>query len=181
MLGEKVTIARWNGQLLPDGRNGLSPHSLRMRDRLTGTYIDITMQPMEPVIIETIWLDSPDFRSMSVNDQYDYSPGKIAYWEADGLPERKVLNVSGLRADFAETLRQVVLGGVGANGKTDPNVIDILSVSPDKKDSSMSMMFMVEYYKPFLKRVIEEEQRFRNRRDVIELCERTIEAIRAVE
>lgn len=172
MLGEKMLIARWNGALLPNGRNGNSALFLRMRDPLTGTYIDLALNAHEPTAIEGLWLAAPSFRTLARDDEACKEPSTIAYWYAEHMPDRMQIDIKGLEdSNLEESLRQVI------NGEFTEEVRSLVSIVPGPK-VNMSMPFIVDRYKPFLKRVIVEEGRFRNRPEVIETCEETLVRIK---
>ena len=56
-----VLIARWNGSLLPSGRNTMSPHALQMRIPMTSMHIDLVLKAGVPTVISEDWLSSTDF------------------------------------------------------------------------------------------------------------------------
>ena len=172
MLGNKILVARWNGALLANGRNSNSALFLRMRDPLTGTYIDLALDAHRIKVIEPLWLNSPDFRTLAIDDEMCKEPGKIAYWQVEQMPEQLSVDASGLEdSNLEESLRQVI------TGEFTEEMQSLVTIVPGKK-VNMSMTFAVEKYKPFLKRVIREEGRFQDRPDVIEVCENTLTRIR---
>lgn len=172
MLGDKILVARWNGALLDNGRNSNSALFLRMRDPLTGTYIDLALDAHRIKVIEPLWLSSPDFRTLAVNDEMCKKPGKIAYWQVEQMPEQLSIDASGLEdSNLEESLRQVV------SSDFTEEMQSLVTIVPGKK-VNMSMTFAVEKYKPFLKRVVQEEEKFRNRSEVIKTCENTLTRIR---
>lgn len=172
MLGDKILVARWNGALLANGRNGNSALFLRMRDPLTGTFIDLGLEAYRIKVIEPLWLQSPDFRTLAVGDEMCKEPGKIAYWQVEQMPEQLTIDASGLEdANLEESLRQVVTSDFTEEMKS------LVTIVPGKR-VNMSMTFAVERYKPFLKRVIREEGKFQKRPEVISTCENTLTRIR---
>jgi hypothetical protein len=153
---------------MPNGRNGNSALFLRMRDPMTGTFIDLALEAHAPTVIEELWLESPDFRTLAVNDEACKKPSTIAYWRAAVMPERLKIDTSGLEdSNLEESLRQVVVSDFTEEMKS------LVTIKVGKR-TNMSMVFAVERYKPFLKRVIQEEGRFRNRPEVIEACQETL-------
>lgn len=168
MLGDKMLIVRWNGALLPSGRNSNSALTLRARDPMTGTYLDLTLQAHEPKTVEELWARAPDFRSRSRTGEENTEPGTISYWYSTEMPEIKELNDQGLEdANLAESLRQIV------KGEFTEEIRSLVTIRPGPR-RNMSMPFALERYRPFLKRVIEEETRFLNRPEVITACEETL-------
>lgn len=157
-----LIICRWNGN---------SSITLRMWHRVTGTYLDLVLRPRKPTFVDRIWLDSPDFNRFAVNDQECKEPDKIVWWEGKDLPESTVLNVEGLTPDLAETLRQIITLPEAVMRKEYMTALLTITPGPNK---SMSHRFAQEKYRPFLKRVIEEEAKFQNRQWIIDTCKSTL-------
>jgi len=167
-----MIVARWNGALLANGRNSNSALFLRMRDPMTGTYIDLALDAHKITAIEPLWLDSPDFRTLGIGDETCKKPGKIAYWQVEQMPEQLQIDASGLEdSNLEESLRQIIVGDFTEEMQS------LVSIVPGPK-VNMSMLFAVERYKPFLKRVIKEEGRFRKRPEVVAACEETLVRIK---
>ena len=176
MLGTNkgMLIARWNGSLLPDGRNTMSPHAMRMRIPMTDMHIDLVLKAGVHTVVSEDWLRSPEFMRMAVecgseDDEVGGKAGKIDFWYSETMPEEVKINAVGLRPDLAESLRQVV------SGASSPKSIGTVSFMPGK-DSSITTPFAVDHYIPFLQRVIEEEKARLNRQDIIAACEKTMAA-----
>lgn len=166
---EQVLVARWNGN---------SAWFATYTHPVHGNRMDIRLNAGQPQPIESFWLGCPAFRAIAVEGEDNYEEGKIAYWYADKVPVLAKIDYSDLSSgvemtpDLRETLRQVVLA---------PKFTDhhraILSVAPGP-ESSITQGWASEVLKPFLKRVIEEERKFRNRPEVVEVCETTLSKIR---
>lgn len=166
---DQFLVVRWNG-------TGVL--YLSYMHPVHGAMLDLKLNPRAPQPIDPVWLRCPQFAARAVEGAENCTPDKISYWwqnESVTFLEFDFSDLSPgaeMTPDLRETLRQVLLQETPSE-----QLVKALQMKPGI-GKAVSRRWVIDYYRPFLNRVISEEKRFRNREGIIAICEQTLEELR---